>query len=94
MGWSLGLRVIVDPIRWRIRPYGFLGAGYGCQLGREGEPCTEHDGPFGCIGAGLRLRIWRFTLSGDVGVLYWRSACGYDRDEAAPSLGMTYALWR
>lgn len=93
LGASLGLRVIVDPIRARIRPYGFLGAGYGSEVGGEGMgPCTGHDGAFGCVGGGLRLRIWRFTLSGDIGALSWRSSCGYDHGDAV-SVGIAYDLW-
>ena len=68
LGWSLGLRVIVDPIRWRDPlPTAFwvLGTGASPERGRAlHRSTTAHSGG---VGVGLRLRIWRLTLSGDLG---------------------------
>jgi len=94
--FSCGARVVLESNRgWgALRPYAFAGGGYLIICGAEGEDdFWDGEGLFVWAGGGLRLRIGRFSLCGELGKMNWHSTYHTrrypgDRERTVGSFGL------
>ncbi len=87
---GLNGRVLVVPDQWRLQPYAFVGGGLLYVWTQESDNADGWTG-FTWLGAGLRLKISRFLLFGELGeISNLNESNGYDPHYMSGAVGILY----